>query len=101
MDRRLELHDLLCRTLGSRNVYYQPPTKIKMAYPAIVYRRNNIKDRYANGNPYTRLKAYSLTLIEHDPDSELIDKIKDLDYCAFDRHYVAENLNHDVFTIYY
>ena len=36
-ERRLELHEILCTILGSRNVYFQPPESIKMNYPAIVY----------------------------------------------------------------
>ena len=36
---RLELQSVLEQTLGSRNVYFQPPASVKMKYPAIVYER--------------------------------------------------------------
>ena len=39
--------------------------------------------------------------IDKKPDNEVIDKILHLPYSSFDRHYKADNLNHDVFTLYY
>ena len=37
MSKRKDLQKLLEQTLGSRNVYFQPPATIKMQYPAIRY----------------------------------------------------------------
>ena len=48
MAGRLELQSKLEELLGTRNVYYQPPESIKIGYPAIVYFKNNIVNRYAN-----------------------------------------------------
>ena len=101
MAGRLELHELLCELLGSQNVYYQPPESIKMSYPAIVYSRNNIRNRYANDLVYNQLLAYAVTVIDEDPDSEIVEKISKLPFSSFDRHYTVDNLNHDTFTIYY
>ena len=47
-DRRLELHEILCGILNTRNAYFQPPESVKMNYPAIVYALSNIKSLYAN-----------------------------------------------------
>lgn len=101
MGSRLELHELLCGILGSRNVYYQPPATTKMQYPAIVYSRSDIVNEHANNNPYIQSLEYELTVIDRNPDSEYVKKISRLPLCAFDRHYTADNLNHDVFRIYY
>lgn len=101
MSSRLELHEVLCDILGSRNVYYQPPESIKMKYPAIVYSRNRIDNTFANDSVYTQKKSYSVTVIDEDPDSAIVDAMSFLPRCRFDRHYTADNLNHDVFTIYY
>lgn len=101
MNHRLELHELLCEALGSRNVYFQPPESIKMKYPAIVYSRNRIVDNHANDEIYKRSLAYSITVIDDDPDSEIVERVSRLPLCSFDRHFTSENLNHDVFTIYY
>ena len=101
MGLRPELHEELCTLLGSRNVYFQPPETVKMEYPAIVYERSVIDSRYANGKPYTTRKGYKVTFIGRDPDSPIPDKLALLPFCRFDRHYLFENLNHDVFLLYY
>lgn len=101
LDRRLELHELLCDILGTRHVYYQPPESIKMSYPAIVYKRDNIDNRSADNLIYKQELAYSITVIDKNPDSSIVDDISKLPRCRFERHYTADNLNHDVFQIYY
>lgn len=101
MASRLELQSKFEDVLGSRNVYFQPPSSVRMQYPAIVYSRKDIEDRFANDKIYRKLPCYEAILIDKNPDSEFIDKILDLPYCSFDRHYEANNLNHDVFTIFY
>ena len=101
MASRLELQSKFEDVLGSRNVYFQPPSSVRMQYPAIVYSRKDIEGRFANDKIYRKLPCYEAILIDKDPDSEFIDKILDLPYCSFDRHYEADNLNHDVFTIFY
>lgn len=101
MSTRLELHELLCDCLGSRNVYFQPPESIKMQYPAIVYSRDDIENNHANNGAYMQSTAYNIIVIDPDPDSEVVQKVSKLPMCMFDRHYAADNLNHDSFTIYY
>lgn len=101
MSTRLDLHELLCDCLGSRNVYFQPPESIKMQYPAIVYSRDDIENNHANNGAYMQSTAYNIIVIDPDPDSEVVQKVSKLPMCMFDRHYAADNLNHDSFTIYY
>lgn len=101
MARRVELQYLLEGLLGARNVYYQPPASIKMTYPAIVYTRDNIDQRHADNSPYTQTYAYMVTVIDKNPDSEIVNKVSSLPMCSYDRHYVSDNLNHDVFTLYF
>lgn len=99
--RRLELHEILCEILGTRNVYFQPPASVKMKYPAIRYSRYDIQNLPADNIPYKRDRAYQLIVIDPDPDSAIVEKVAQLPMCSFDRNYVSDNLNHDVFTIYY
>lgn len=101
MDSRLELHETLCDVLGSRHVYFQPPSSVKMVYPAIVYSRNSIGNDFANDLVYKQSLGYTVTVIDEDPDSNVVEKISRLPMCRFDRHFTSDNLNHDVFTIYY
>lgn len=101
MRTRLELHELLCSILGSRNVYYQPPENIKMSYPAIIYSRSDIQNRSANNEVYEQFFVYDITVIDKNPDSEIVTKISTIPRIRFSRHYVSDNLNHDTFSLYY
>jgi len=101
MDRRLELQTILENILGSRNVYFQPPSNTKLSYPCIIYNRSNIESRYANNAKYNTRVRYSLMLIGRSPESELVEEILKLPYCSYDRFYTADTLNHDTFTLYY
>lgn len=92
---------LLENILGSRNVYYQPPESLKMNYPAIVYSLDDIESTFANDTKYLNNKKYLVTVIDEDPDSLLVYKVLVLPKCRFSRHFESDNLNHDVFTLYY
>lgn len=101
MPSRLDLQTFLENLLGSRNVYYQPPESIKMSYPAIVYERDNIRNEFANNFVYMQSHSYQITVIDYDPDSEIVKRVSALPMCSFSRHFVSDNLNHDVFRLYY
>lgn len=101
MRHRLELHEILCGVLGSRHAYYQPPENLRMEYPAIVYSRNDIENTFAENSVYKQDHQYQIIVIDKDPDSEIVSAVSRLPMCRFNRHYESENLNHDVFTIYY
>lgn len=101
MASRLELQAKLEELLGSKNVYYQPPESLKMNYPAIVYSKSRIDTRKANNSTYSRNIRYDITVIDKLPDNPVIDKLMELPYCSYDRLYKADNLNHDVLTLYF
>lgn len=100
-DRRLELHELLKSIMTNGNVYHQPPESVKMKYPCIVYGRSDDYAMHADDSPYIRRLRYTITLIDKKSVSDYLDKILALPYCSYDRHFMADDLNHDVFTIYY
>lgn len=101
MGSRLKLHTLLEKLLGSKNVYFQPPPSVSMKYPAIVYSTNDIVNNHADNSVYSQTTAYDVTIIDKNPDSEYVKKISKLPMCVFERHYAANNLNHDVFILYF
>ncbi len=101
MAGRIELQALLENILGSRNVYYQPPASIQMKYPAIVYSRHKIGNTHADNTVYRQTHSYEIIVIDKNPDSPIVDKISQLPLCSFNRHYVADNLNHDAFVLFY
>lgn len=101
LNRRIQLNEMLVDLLGSNNVYFQPPSTIKMDYPCIVYNLSDIDSRFADNIPYFRKRQYSVTVIDRDPDSVIRDKMTDLKNCAFERGFTSDNLYHYVFSLTY
>lgn len=101
MAPRLDLHDVLKTILETDQVYFQPPTNVHMEYPCIVYHRDYELINHADDIPYKHMKRYLVTVIDKDPDSTIPDKVRDLPMCSYDRFYTADNLNHDVFKIFF
>ena len=100
---RKQLHDILCGITGSTtNVYYQPPTNIRMKYPCIEYHDSPWDTKFANDKPYAITRHYQVTVIDSRPENPWIQQIStSLPMCTFERHYTSDGLNHDVFDIYY
>lgn len=104
--KRLELHEILRGFIsitepdGDSHIYFDPPMGLKMRFPAIRYKRKPISKVYANNAAYALRTPYEIILIDKNPESEYLGKILNLPYCEHDRHYTADNLHHDVFTIY-
>lgn len=101
MKSRITLQEKLEEILGCRSVYYQPPESMKIEYPAIIYARKSIQNVHASNGVYGRNLEYEIIFISKKPDNDIINHILDLPYCRHDRHYNADNLNHDTFTIYW
>lgn len=100
-DQNQRLQSKLEELLGSRNVYYQPPESVKMAYPAIRYSKKKPNTKHANNIKYLKKNCYEIIVIDRLPDNDVIEKLLELQYCSFDRHYTSDNLNHDVLTLYF
>lgn len=83
------------------HVYFQPPENIKMEYPCIVYERSDINVKYADNSPYSSTNRYTVTVIDRNPESAISSAIALLPLCSFDRFFAADNLNHDVYTLYF
>jgi hypothetical protein len=93
---------LSCPVKGENcRAYFQPPASVQMKYPAIVYGLNDVENTFANDGVYLSVKNYSVTVIDKDPDSELVDKVLLIPTCRFDRSYKKDNLNHYVFEIFF
>ena len=103
--KRLKLRRMLTDILGTTGqqetrTYYQPPNSERMRYPAILYERSKIRNRYADNQVYGQTDEYQLTVVDENPDSGIVRAVSLLPGCRHDRHYKADNLNHDVFTIH-
>lgn len=83
-------------------VYFQPPGDMSLVYPCIVYERDRGDTKFANNRPYKFEQQYEVTLISTDPDEDAIfTKLRDLPKSIHARFFVTDNLNHNVFSIYF
>lgn len=82
-------------------VYYQPPANVVMEYPCILLERNDDDTRFANNFPYAITHGYDVTIIDGDPDNSWKEKVEALPMCTFNRHFESNNLNHDVYKLYF
>jgi hypothetical protein len=99
MGTRLQLHQLLEEIV--ENVYFQPPTNVKLHYPCIVYRRDFANTKFADDLPYDHTIRYSITVIDQDPDSQIPSKVAAMPMSLFNRFFTVDNLNHDVYSVYF
>jgi hypothetical protein len=99
MARRLQLHQLLKEF--TPNVYFQPPTNIKLEYPCIIYKRDFAHTKFADDIPYDHKLRYAITIIDQDPDSEIPGKVAAMPMSVFNRFFTVDNLNHDVYNVYF
>ena len=93
--------DAILRHIRGASVYFQPPENVRMLYPCIRYERDRSYDIFADDNKYLRYRGYMITSISKDPDDPVLDQLEKLRMCTYVRHYVADNLNHDVYLIYF
>lgn len=99
MGQRLQLHQLL--ETFTENVYFQPPTNIQLKYPCIIYKRDFAETKFADDKPYNHTLRYQVTIIDRDPDSDIPSKVAAMPMSLFNRFYTADNLNHDVYNVYF
>lgn len=99
MAPRLELHQLLESFVS--HVYFQPPTNVKLEYPCIIYKRDFADTKFADDISYDHTIRYAITVIDQDPDSEIPSKVAAMRMSLFNRFYTVDNLNHDVFNVYF
>lgn len=103
-ERRMALDKMLRaivkKRCGAENVYYQPPTGLKMKYPCICYERDRIENSYASDKVYRQTVGYTITVIDTKADSEMTEAVSALEKCSFSRKFVSDNLYHDVFAVW-
>ncbi len=99
MALRQQLHDTL-KTFTD-HVYFQPPTNVKLEYPCIIYHRDFADTKFADDIPYNHTKRYMVTVIDRNPDSAIPEQVASLPMCLFNRFYTADDLNHDVYVVYF
>lgn len=106
-----ELRDLL----GTNEVYFQPSYAAGSSangepyiftgidYPCFIMERTTAYQPAANDRNYLFRPGYQVTYINQDePDPDMLEKVmQHFAHCHYQRHFVSDNLHHDVFMIYF
>lgn len=102
MGTTLDLQNELKALLGSDHVYFQPPSTDKMKYPCFVFERGSASATPADNKNYLFTKRYSITYIGFESDPDMVETVaKHFQMVKYDRHFVSDNLHHDVFSLYW
>lgn len=101
MNRRLTLQAILEKIPGVNKVYFQPPPTVQMIYPCIRYSLSSEWSKNADDIQYVGKDRYTVTVISSDPDTPIIEEVRKIRFCSFDRAYPSNNLYHFVFTLYF
>lgn len=89
------LHD------AAPHVYFQPSNNLQMEFPCITYERAAGDSKFAGNQTYLFFKRYTVTVIDSDPDSPIVDAVAALPGSRHSTFFVANQLNHDVFDVYF
>ncbi len=98
---RVELDRILRTTLGTTNVYFDPPESFKLKYPCIVYSLEGHNEVFADDSRYYNMKRYLINYITRDADDPMADTLDELKYCRLSRAYMADGLFHYAYEIYF
>lgn len=97
-----DLRTELIQITNMKNVYYQPPSNVRMSYPCIRFKLDSNDVKYASNTPYRTMIKYQIVYITNKVDDDMITLLQTrLRYCVFDRSYISDNLYHYVFEVFY
>ena len=97
---RSELDSILRTTIGSTHVYFQPSESVKIKYPCVIYKLDNIPTLDADDLKYKMNTVYQLIYVTKSPTDPNVHKLAMLPRSSFERFYTIDELNHYVYRIY-
>lgn len=101
MDKRLSLQKELEKLAGA-NVYFQPPASVHLAYPCVIYNLAAGDIKRADDSVYSYTNRFELMFIYKKPNMEIVEKVmRAFPMCSVSRIYIADNLYHYAFNLYY
>lgn len=101
MDRRIALHNLL-KSSNPASCWFQPPDNTKLVYPAIVYKRKYGNINHADNRAYLYKPCYEIKVFDANPDSSFIQwMIDNVPGVRYVNHFTSNNLNVEVFEVYW
>ena len=100
MKTRAEVQELLEEVLGSKNVYFQPPTNTSIKYPCIVFKFVRFNVTHADNKPYLVTGHWDIHHMYKNPKNDLKEKfLFEVPFCHFDRRIVTDGVYNDYYII--
>lgn len=101
MDRRVALHNLL-KSSNPACCWFQPPDNTELVYPAIVYKRKHGNINHADNRAYLYKPCYEIKVFDANPDSPFIQwMVENVPGVRYVNHFTSNNLNVEVFEVYW
>lgn len=104
VQRRRKLQTELETILGSKHVYFQPPPNTAIKYPCFIYERYTPFTMNADDTVYRIIGHYSITYIDSNVERAMAMQTKILStfqHISIERNYISDNMNHDIYNLYY
>ena len=67
-----DLRTELIQITGIKNVYYQPPSNVKMSYPCIRFKLESVDEMYASNRLYRTMVKYQIIYITNKVNDDII-----------------------------
>lgn len=98
---RLNLHTELTE-LRNTKAYYQPPGSTKIVYPCFVYNLQSMDVKRADNKVRIMTPCYDVIYISKSVDDSICEEVlSKFKMASFISYYVADNLHHYKFKIFY
>lgn len=102
MSNRLILEEKLRGILGNDNVYFQPPSSIKLHYPCIIFELTRTNVARADNTAYKLINEYHLKHLFRSLKNEKKDALlSEFMMISHDNRFIADGLYNDEFTLFY
>lgn len=96
-----ELQTVLEELPGVTAAYFQKPLNVQLKPTYIVYELSNDHVDHADNIVYAAWNRYTVTVVAREPDSPLVQMVRELPHSKFDRSFVSAGLNHFVFNLFF
>ena len=101
MKRKNDIGKLLHTLPVQDEIHFQPSESVKLKYPCILYEFDGYRDFHGDDGRHIVRESFTVTHIYKDPTQNLRETIRSLfSYVRFDRVFIADNLYHDVYSVY-
>jgi hypothetical protein len=98
VDERLTLHQELEVQFPDLTLYFNPPSKVQLIYPCIIYTHDNYENNMANNSNYKTTTIYQITIMSRIPGIDVKPIFNIGGVVNHVNSFTNEDIIHEVFT---